>query len=191
MPETRKKRQPKETDSETQSDFQSDSDSAQTRAIPFGRPTKFTQEIADEIIWRITHGEPLVKICRDEHMPHVATIYRWLSQFNDFCDMYTKAKEDQADTLAEQIQDIADQMPLETTDKDGNTKFDSAYINWMRLRIDARKWTASKLKPRKYGDRVALAGDEDNPLKVEATVEAKGLFDTLLQNMELQKQAAK
>jgi hypothetical protein len=105
--------------------------------------------------------------------------------------MYTQAKEEQADTLAEEIQDIADQMPMEVTDKDGNTKFDPAYINWMRLRVDARKWTASKLKPRKYGDRVELAGDKDNPLKIEAAIEAKGLFDSLLQNMELKKQVAK
>lgn len=124
-------------------------------------------------------------------MPHVVTVYRWLSRIPEFRNMYTQAKEEQADTLAEEIQDIADQMPMEVTDKDGNTKFDPAYINWMRLRVDARKWTASKLKPRKYGDRVELAGDKDNPLKIEAAIEAKGLFDSLLQNMELKKQVAK
>jgi hypothetical protein len=123
-------------------------------------------------------------------MPVQSTVYLWLSRFPEFSDMYTKAREDQADTLADEIHAIADQMPMEKIDKEGNTSFDSAYINWMRLRIDARKWTASKLKPRKYGDRMELAGDKDNPLKVEASIEAKGLFDSLLQNLELKKQAA-
>ena len=82
-------------------------------------------------------------------------------------------------------------MPMEKTDGNGNTSFDGAYIQWMRLRVDARKWVAAKLKPRKYGDRVELAGDKDSPLKMEASIEAKGLFDALLQNLELKKQANK
>jgi hypothetical protein len=102
--------------------------------------------------------------------------------------MYTRAREDQADTLADEIQAIADQMPMETTDKDGNTRFDPSYINWMRLRVDARKWTASKLKPRKYGDRVELAGDKENPLQINAQIETKSLFSTILNNLELKKQ---
>lgn len=132
----------------------------------------------------------MVRICKEEDMPNVATVYRWLSRFPEFSDMYTKAKEDAADTLAEEIHEIADSMPMETTDKDGNTKFDSAYIQWMRLRVDARKWVAAKLKPRKYGDRVELAGDKNNPLQINAQVEAKDLFSTILQNLELKKQAS-
>jgi hypothetical protein len=156
-----------------------------------GRPTKYSPELAREICTRIAHGEPLVRMCREEHMPHVSSVYLWLSQIPEFSDMYAKAREDQADTLADEIQSLADEMPMEKTDKEGNTSFDSAYIQWMRLRVDARKWVAAKLKPRKYGDRVELAGDKDNPLKVEASIEAKGLFDALLQNLELKKQESK
>lgn len=124
-------------------------------------------------------------------MPVQSTVYLWLSRFNEFSEMYTKAREDQADTLADEIQAIADAEPKVIFDDAGNAKYDSAHINWMRLRMDARKWVAAKLKPRKYGDRVALAGDEDNPLKIEAAVEAKGLFDNLLQNLELKKQESR
>ena len=153
-----------------------------------GRPVEYTDDIASEICWRIAHGEPLVRICADEHLPHVATIYRWLTRFPDFCDMYTRAREDQADTLADEIQAIADEMPMETTDKDGNTRFDSAYINWMRLRIDSRKWVAAKLKPRKYGDRVAVEGTEDGPaIKTEDTNSSR-LFE-LIRTMEMTKRA--
>ena len=153
-----------------------------------GRPTDYSQDLADEICDRIASGQPLVRICKDEHMPHVTTVYRWLNKRADFCDMYTKAKDASADTLAEEIQDIADSIPMETTDKEGNTKFDPAYINWMRLRVDARKWVAAKLKPRKYGDRLTHAGDAENPIKSETTIQASELFASILQNMELKKQ---
>ena len=103
--------------------------------------------------------------------------------------MYARAREDQADTLADEIQAIADEMPMEITDEKGVSRFDSAYINWMRLRVDSRKWVAAKLKPRKYGDRVELAGDKNNPLHINAQVETKTLFSSLLQSLEGKKQA--
>ena len=155
------------------------------------RPTIYTDDLANDICAQIALGYSLRTICKEESMPCVATIFGWLKTNKEFLDQYVKAKEEQADTLAEEIQDIADQMPMEKTDGNGNTSFDSAYIQWMRLRVDARKWVAAKLKPRKYGDRVELAGDKDNPLKIEAAIEAKGLFDSLLQNMELKKQVSK
>jgi hypothetical protein len=187
MPETRNKHKPTVDDSLD--------DSVQTQAPsqkhPGGRPTDYNEDIVDEICIRISTGEPLVRICREDGMPHLATVYRWLSRYPEFSEMYAKAKDQAADTLAEEIQDLADQFPMEKTDKEGNTSFDSAYIQWMRLRVDARKWVAAKLKPRKYGDRVELAGDKDNPLKLEATIEAKGLFNDLLQNLELKRQVDK
>jgi hypothetical protein len=130
----------------------------------------------------------LVRICREEAMPNVVTVYRWLNKYPEFSNLYAKAKDAAADTLAEEIQDIADSIPMETTDKEGNTKFDPAYINWMRLRVDARKWVAAKLKPRKYGDRLTHAGDAENPIKSETTIQASELFASILQNMELKKQ---
>ena len=155
---------------------------------PGGRPTDYSIQLAEEICDRISTGEPLVRICKEEDKPNVVTVYRWLSRFPEFSNMYARAKDQAADTLAEEIQDLADQMPMEKTDKDGNTSFDSAYIQWMRLRVDARKWVAAKLKPRKYGDRVELTGDKDNPLHINAQVETKTLFSSLLQSLESKKQ---
>ena len=183
MPETRKKQ------TETESESKSVSDQEPPKKHPGGRPTDYNQEIAEEICVRISTGEPLVRICKEDGMPHLATVYRWLSRFNEFSEMYAKAKDQAADTLAEEIQDLADQMPLQKIDKDGGTSFDSAYIQWMHLRVDARKWVAAKLKPRKYGDRVELTGNKDNPLHINAQVETKTLFSTILQNLELKKQA--
>lgn len=155
---------------------------------PAHRPIEYTEDIADEICWRITQGEPLVRICRDEHLPHVATIYRWLIRFPIFCDMYTRAREEQADTNADEILAIADEMPPEYTDEKGRTYLDQTFIQWQKNRIDARKWTSAKLKPRKYGDRVALEGVEGGAaIKTEDT-NANKFFD-IIKNMEMTKRA--
>lgn len=158
------------------------------RKTPMGRPVEYTDDIADEICWRIAHGEPLVRICQEDHLPHCATIYRWLIRFPEFCEMYTRAREDQADTNADEILAIADEHPPEYTDPAGRTTLDQTYIAWQRSRIDARKWTAAKLKPRKYGDRVAVEGVEGGAaIKTEDNSASK--FLDIIKNMEMSKRA--
>lgn len=51
--------------------------------------------------------------------------------------------------------------------EDVKVVFDSTAVARNRLRMDARKWVASKLKPKKYGDKLALAGDDESPLVVK------------------------
>lgn len=109
--------------------------------VKLGRPSKFTDTLAIELCRRIIEGQSLVRICRDDTMPHVATVYRWLNDNAQFCDRYARAKEEQADTLADEIIDIADNEPDP---------------NRARVRVDARKWVAAKLKPKKYSDRQQL-----------------------------------
>lgn len=91
-------------------------------------------------------------------MPHVATVYRWLTANEMFRDMYARAREDQADTLADEIQQIADEPMLgrkTVTKANGDVETtEGDMIEHRKLRVDARKWIAAKLKPRKYGDRV-------------------------------------
>lgn len=120
-----------------------------------GRPSSYSPEIAETICSRLANGEPLVKICEDEDSPHVATVYRWLAADEAFRDMYARAREDQADTLADEIIQIADDGANDTYTKDGVELPNQDVIARSRLRVDARKWVAAKLKPKKYGDRVA------------------------------------
>jgi hypothetical protein len=126
-------------------------------------------------------------------MPDRATVYRWLLEQPQFCDMYTRAREEQADTLADEIIAIADESPEinEVRDKHGDVvdvKIDSGYVAYQKQRIEARKWTAMKLKPKKYGDKLELAGDPNNPMKVEVQSEADTYLAALLMNVELTKQ---
>jgi hypothetical protein len=133
---------------------------------PLGRPSDFTQEIADAICERIADGESLRAICSDADMPNKATVFRWLGdkKHSAFCDQYARAREAQADSLVDDMIDIADDGRndwMERLDKDDRP------IGWMEngealrrsaLRIDARKWMAGKLKPKKYGDKLELDG---------------------------------
>lgn len=121
------------------------------------RPSEFSPETANLICERIADGESLRKICEDDEMPDRTTVRRWLSQNEAFRLQYAHAREEQADYYAERIVDDA----MSASD---------ASIG--RLRMDALKWAASKLAPKRYGDKVALTGgsEDDAPLKNELTV---------------------
>ena len=156
---------------------------------PAHRPLEYTDEIAEEVCWRLAHGESLVSICSDDHLPHCATIYRWLIRFPPFCELYTRAREDQADTNADEILAIADEKPPEFTDDKGRVYLDQSYLLWQKQRIEARKWTSAKLKPRKYGDRVAVEGVEGGAaIKTEDANASK--FLEVIKNMEMTKRAS-
>lgn len=122
------------------------------------RPSEFKEETGAAICARLASGEPLVKICRDDDMPHVATVYRWLIANEAFRDSYARAREDQADTLADEIQAIADEPMVgkkTTTKANGDVEtVEGDMLEHRKLRVEARKWIAAKLKPKKYGDKV-------------------------------------
>lgn len=158
-----------------------------------GRPSSFTQHIGELICARIAEGESLRKICEDEDMPDRVTIYRWLAADPEFCNQYTRAREDQADTLADEIIAIADEQPevIAVVNKNGELiehKLDNAFLQWQKNRMDARKWTAMKLKPKKYGDRQILAGDSEAPLEVQN--DAMTILAAAVKNLELRRQTA-
>jgi transposase len=158
---------------------------------PTGRPSSFSQEVADIICIRLGGGESLRKIIKTEGMPSQQTVYTWLQKYPAFLEQYTRAREEQAETHADEIVDIADETPdtTEVTDKEGNVigiKLDSAYIAWQKQRIDARKWNASKQRPKKYGDKLTHSGDDVNPVVVENN---HNVFGELLKNLKMQRQA--
>lgn len=109
--------------------------------MTMGRPSEFSAEIADKICEAIIEGSALYKICEQEGYPGERTVYQWLDRHPDFAQQYARARELQQDREADKIVVIAD----EATDP-----------NKARLQIDARKWRASKLAPKKYGERIDL-----------------------------------
>lgn len=134
------------------------------------RPTIFNNEIALRICEETaTSSKSLKRICDPDDMPAVRTALYWLAEgekadandhFKAFLQKYTRAKEEQADFLAEEILEIADDG---SNDLMTITKGDQSYeqenkevTNRSKLRVEARKWIASKLKAKKYGDKLDL-----------------------------------
>ena len=123
-----------------------------------GRPTIYTKELADTICTHIaTSSKSLRKICEIVGIDPI-TITRWLRENEQFCTQYTRAKEDQADLLSDEIMEIADDSSndLDRVDDYGNRIENKEFIARSRLRVESRKWLASKLKPKKYGDKQSI-----------------------------------
>ena len=156
-----------------------------------GRPTKFNQDTADLICMMLSEGMSLRQILKADtvgKLPAQSTVYEWLIRHPLFQEQYARAREEQADTNADEILEIADEHPPEYTDEKGRTSLDVTYIQWQRNRIEARKWTAAKLRPKKYGDRVALEGVEGGAaIKTEDATADK--FLEIIRNMEMKKRA--
>jgi DNA helicase IV len=126
--------------------------------MPIGRPPmELTPELATAICDRLEHGETLRSIVLDPLMPSRTTIFKWLQNNDAFAEQYARARDAQADHFAEEIVDIADAEPsliFKNVDGVDVASVDSSAVNLLRLRIDARKWYASKVAPKKYGDKI-------------------------------------
>jgi hypothetical protein len=125
---------------------------------PRGRPTVYSAAVASEICERIADGESLRAICRDEGMPPENTVRRWAIEDREgFSAQYARAREAQAESLADEILEIADDATNDWNEgNDGARVFDHEHVNRARLRVDSRKWLLSKLLPKKYGDSLDL-----------------------------------
>lgn len=119
-----------------------------------GRPSAYTPAVASVICEALAAGMSLRTLCAQPAMPSMTTVMRWLADEAkpEFRLHYAHAREAQADLLTAEILEIADDSSGDIiTDKDGNTRLDCEFIARARLRVDSRKWLASKLVPKKYG----------------------------------------
>lgn len=155
-----------------------------------GRPSKYTPELAAEICERLSNGEPLRQICRDAHMPAWTAVYAWSAKDPVLSERIARAREMGFDAIAEEALIIADTPEWGVTENVGPqgvsvTKADM--LGHRKLRIETRLKLLAKWDPKRYGDRIALAGDKENPIHLEAKVQAEQYFEELLINLELSK----
>lgn len=110
-------------------------------------------------------GLSCFKACEAVGVP-IGSFIRWTTEDAELAESYTRARETLIERMAAETLAIAD-MPVGSTEH-GTT--DSGAVQKQRLQVDTRKWLLSKLAPKKYGDKVTLAGDEENPLRVQKVV---------------------
>ena len=126
---------------------------------PGGRPTTFSDEIASEICARLAEGNSLRSICRADDMPGLSTVFQWLKAQAGFAEQYARAREAQADALFDEILEIADDATNDWMERNGDDgvaySLNGEHVQRSRIRIDARKWMAGKLRPKVYGEKQA------------------------------------
>lgn len=120
---------------------------------------KYSEALCDEICERLSNGEPLRRICRDEHMPTWRTVYRWMYERPDFQTAIAHARELGYDAIAEECFDIADDATndwMEKHSKEGDCigyELNGDHVQRSKLRIWTRTQLLAKWNPKKYGDK--------------------------------------
>jgi hypothetical protein len=120
-----------------------------------GRPTTYTDELADRVLDSLTAGESLNAICQPADMPHEATVRTWVVDDREgFAARYWRARAVQALELADDLVRLADEPP--PVGPDG--RCDSAWVQHHKTRVETRRWVISRLLPKVFGDRVTADG---------------------------------
>lgn len=137
-------------------------------------PTKRTPEIADEIVRRISEGEPLRQICRDEHIPNWQRVYEWLDEDEEFAGRIARARDLGFDAIAADSLAIIDAPPERIVTMQGDerseSRIDSAAVQWAKNRAEHRLKLLAKWSPKKYGDRMALTDGDGKALAAPTAI---------------------
>lgn len=96
--------------------------------------------MGNRICRKLASGVSLETICKPRLMPNIWTVYRWLNRHPEFSKDYARARELQAETMADRMVQIAME---DQGSKDPQM---------LRVKIDAIKWAAGKMRPTKYGE---------------------------------------
>lgn len=122
---------------------------------------EYSDEIAGRICAGLADARSLRSICLDEGMPSQTTVFRWLGdeRYAAFREQYARAREAQADALFDEMLDIADDGSndwMQRKREDGSTDevLNHEHVQRSKLRIEARKWMAGKLRPKVYGEKI-------------------------------------
>lgn len=116
----------------------------------------YSAKVWNDLLGHIASGESLRTACKHDGMPTKKTVMQWLAKDEGLRPSYADACALRAEVYAEEIVDIADEADVEVIvgdDGEQIVKLDATAVARNRLRVDARKWIACKLVPKKYGER--------------------------------------
>lgn len=111
-----------------------------------GRPTDYTDEIANAICQRVADGESLRAICRDSDFPSRSAVHAWLlkDEHANFADHYAQAQLLRQELMFDEVTDLADDLMEQP--------LSGEIVQAQRVRIDSRKWALGRMNRSKYGD---------------------------------------
>lgn len=117
------------------------------------KPVEYTAELGNTICDRLVDDESLRSICAEPGMPAVATVASWISNNEEFRDMYARTRQFQADCISDDTIDLADAVSTEWVEKvRANGRVvrgpDRKNLPRCRLRIEVRQWVAKELLAR-------------------------------------------
>jgi hypothetical protein len=141
------------------------------RLLPDGsRARVYTLEIAAEVCRRVSLGETLTVVCKSLGIDP-ATVRDWVvGDRGGFAQVYARARRSQVEAWSDELLAIADDTSLEPNDR--------------RVRLDVRKWLMARINPARYGDRVQLAGDPENPVRHVVDLDLAQLTEVELAALE-------
>ena len=136
-----------------------------------GRPSKYTPELIEAICERLSKGEPLAAICRDEGMPHVSTLWRWAEedseQGRDISQRVARARDDGFESIAVDCLQIIDSEPSIVPSTGAK---DSADVSWKKARAETRLKLLACWNPKRYGNKVDVTSGGDKLPQVTVNV---------------------
>jgi hypothetical protein len=119
----------------------------------------------------IAEGLTLPKILNEPDMPCMSNVMRWVHTHPEFAKMYDTATQVRAEVMVEEMTDISDDTSQDHLEETWNGKTytveNKEFVQRSRLKIETRKWIASKIKPKKYGDKMQL--DHEGSLTIRKT----------------------
>ena len=104
-----------------------------------GRVTDYTAELGATICDALAEGHSLTSTLKNEGMPSMGTVMRWLQKIDEFRELYIAARRFQQETLCDELRDIAD-----------NENSDEPWRAFMR--VSTRKFMIGRLRSKKYGE---------------------------------------
>lgn len=154
----------------------------ETKAAPkkMGRPSKYTEELAQKICDLIREGKSERQICKMPNMPTAMTLRRWKEGNPDFCAQSARAREESAEKFNDELLDLQDELndQLQTRLSTGED-FPKGAVEAYKVLMQEKARQAAWRDDSRYGNRKTV--------KVDATDDAKGMAEVYAKMLEAQK----
>ena len=143
----------------------------------------YSEEKFNDIITFIEDGLSLRKAAIKVGIS-TRSFYNWIEKDVELQQQYARATISRADSIFEEILDIADDSSGDKKYTENGEVMDSEYVQRSRLRVDARKWAVSKMNPKKYGDKYEVDATITNklPTREEREKYIKEVNDSLIKD---------